>query len=189
MEKDRKMMLLDIRTADAYATAHQPGAINVPLNRSFTTYAGSVLGGELPVALITGDNGGPHALDAARELALIGVDHVIGYIPALALPNAAERMDRVSPLVAIARRSSGEPIFDVRNASELVMGRVPGATQIPFPQVLARMDEFPREKPFLVMCQTGARSAVATSVLRQAGFRAIDAGGIVQWQRAGGEVE
>lgn len=189
MEEERKTILLDVRPANAYASGHVPGAINVPLNRSFTTYAGSVVNGELPVVLITADDGRAQAGDAARELALIGVDVAIGFIPASSLTNATEPMDRVPPAGAIARRAAGESVFDVRNASELVLGRVPGAVHIPFPQVVARISEFPRDKPFLVMCQTGARSAVATSVLQQQGFAATDAGGIVQWARAGGAVE
>jgi hydroxyacylglutathione hydrolase len=188
LQRERQMLLVDVRPADAFAAGHAPGAISIPLTRSFTTYAGSVVNTARPVVLVTADDGIMQAKDARRELALIGIDHVLGYVPAPDLAGT-ETLDRIQPAAAMARRDAGETIIDVRNGSELVLGRVPGTRHIPFPQLVERMGEIDRTKPFLVMCQTGARSTIAASVLRAAGYPATDAGGIVQWERAGGEVE
>jgi hydroxyacylglutathione hydrolase len=143
-----------------------------------------VIPGDAPVVLITDDGGDAAAADAARELKLIGIDNIAGHAVASALDNA-ERLDRVTSADAVSRATT--PLIDVRNSNEWSAGHAARARHIPFPQFVNRMDEFPRE-PFFVMCQTGARSAIAASVLRRAGLPAIDAGGIIGWQRAGGSV-
>jgi hydroxyacylglutathione hydrolase len=55
--------------------------------------------------------------------------------------------------------------------------------------LIERADELPRGQPLLIQCETGARSAIATSVLRARGFDAVDAGGIVAWSKSGGAME
>lgn len=180
--------LIDVRTPDAFVKAHPRGAITIFTNRSFTTYAGSVVPLDRPVVLITDEDGQSAADDAARELQLIGIDRIEGFIPASALTGATDSIERIASSAAIEQRADGVPLVDVRNSSEWATGHVPGAKHIPFPQFVARMKEFPRDTPFMVMCESGARSTIAASVLRNAGYPAIDAGGIVQWERAGGSI-
>jgi rhodanese-related sulfurtransferase len=68
---------------------------------------------------------------------------------------------------------------------------VRGATHIPLGHLADRLDEVPRDRPLVVHCQTGNRSAIAVSVLQQHGFdNAMNlTGGYVAWHRAGGAVE
>jgi hydroxyacylglutathione hydrolase len=181
--------LVDVRPAEAFVKSHARGAITVAATRSFTTYAGSVVPLDKPVVLITEEDGQQIAEDAARELMLIGAGRVEGFIGASSIGGEAASLERVGAAAAIEQHSKGVPLVDVRNSAEWATGHVPGARHIPFPQFVARMQEFPRGAPFLVLCESGARSTIATSVLRNAGYPAIDAGGILQWARAGGEIE
>jgi sulfur dioxygenase len=78
-------------------------------------------------------------------------------------------------------------ILDVRTAAEFdgELGHVPGALLIPLDELRGRVDEVARDKPLVVVCQTGKRSALATTILRQAGVKEIAnlAGGMVRWQK------
>lgn len=183
-------VIVDLRTADVFSKRHLDGAINVPLTQSFTTYAGSAVPYEVPIVLLTGDDTGARAAEAARDLSLIAIDDVVGFAGPSLLDEleAAASHPRLGGDTAIAQRAAGLPIVDVRNSTEWAEGHVGGARLIPFPQLLERLDEVPRDSPVLIQCQSGARSAIATSLLRRHGFDARDAGGVTAWVRHGGAV-
>lgn len=63
-------------------------------------------------------------------------------------------------------------ILDVRTPTEYAEGHVPGAINIPHDQLTARMSEVAgfKEKDVVVYCRSGKRAAIATDVLKQAGF-------------------
>lgn len=81
-------------------------------------------------------------------------------------------------------------IIDVREAEELAQARVDGAHHIPLGELVARLDEVPRDRTVFVMCHVGGRSAQAVAYLEQQGVDAVNVdGGILQWYRAGLPVE
>lgn len=189
--RDSGAVTVDVRSAQAFARGHARGAISVPLNASFVTYAGSALPPDVPLVLVTPDEDPARAARVRHDLALIGFDDVAGCAgPAvLAHDTHLVTLERVSAADAIARRASGTMLLDVRNTSERIEGYVPGSRHVPFPELAARVGELPRDKPILVMCQSGARSVVAASMLNRLGYSASDAGGITSWQRSGGAME
>jgi hydroxyacylglutathione hydrolase len=190
-QRDSGATIVDLRRASAFARGHVPGSINVPATRSFTTYAGSVVPFDAPVIFVSPSETGESAAECARDLALIGIDTVAGFVGPETLARMAplEIMERVAADEAIARQARGVAVIDVRNTSERAAYRVPGTRHIPFPQLVERVRELPHDQPLLIQCETGARSAIATSVLRARGFDASDAGGIVAWSKSGGAVE
>ncbi len=86
-----------------------------------------------------------------------------------------------------ALRRAGEPyaLLDVREPWELEICKIDGALAIPLHQLPARLDEIPRDRPLVVMCHHGGRSAQAVAWLRR---NAVDNavnldGGIDDWAR------
>jgi NADPH-dependent 2,4-dienoyl-CoA reductase/sulfur reductase-like enzyme/rhodanese-related sulfurtransferase len=63
-------------------------------------------------------------------------------------------------------------LLDVRNPQELAVESVPGAINIPLPQLRARLGELPRDQEILVICRSGQRAYYATRILLQNGFKA-----------------
>jgi NADPH-dependent 2,4-dienoyl-CoA reductase/sulfur reductase-like enzyme/rhodanese-related sulfurtransferase len=61
-------------------------------------------------------------------------------------------------------------LLDVRQPVELVVERVPGAINIPLPQLRARLSELPRDREIRVICRSAQRAYYATRVLLQNGF-------------------
>ncbi|HSY83181.1 MAG TPA: MBL fold metallo-hydrolase, partial [Gemmatimonadaceae bacterium] len=65
---DAKATIVDLRRADAFAAAHVPGTINIPLTRSFPTWAGSVLPYDADIYLIGDDERA--TIEATHDLSL-----------------------------------------------------------------------------------------------------------------------
>ena len=79
-------------------------------------------------------------------------------------------------------------ILDVREEKEYASGHIPKAKHIPLGKLASRMQELEKHKnkPILVTCRSGQRSARACGMLKKAGFETVfnQAGGIIAWERA-----
>ena len=182
--------VVDTRPAESFADGHAPGTLNIPLGKSFSTWAGWLLQYDCDVYLIAASQA--DAARAAREMAKIGLDRVAGWFPAEALVTwsngggTIERVAQTSSSVIAARVTGGEvAVVDVRNASEWAHGHLPGAIHIPVGHLTRRLAEIPRDRPVVVQCQGGARSAIAASVLLSHGVRDVInlRGGFDEWKR------
>ena len=83
-----------------------------------------------------------------------------------------------SQLQALADRNAQR--VDVRTAAEYAEAHAPDTLNIPLDQLARRCDELDRNRPVLLCCASGSRSAMATSVLKAQGFEAVNAG---PWHR------
>jgi len=79
-------------------------------------------------------------------------------------------------------------VLDVREDKEYASGHIPKAKHIPLSGLGSRIQELSKHKnkPILVTCRTGQRSARACGMLKKAGFETVfnQAGGIIAWERA-----
>ena len=82
-------------------------------------------------------------------------------------------------------------VLDVREDWEFGRGRVPGAVSVPLGRLASRAEELPRDKPWVVICQSGNRSLAATEFLLSRGFDgAVSArGGTNAWARGNRPLE
>jgi glyoxylase-like metal-dependent hydrolase (beta-lactamase superfamily II)/rhodanese-related sulfurtransferase len=80
-------------------------------------------------------------------------------------------------------------VVDVREPDEFAgpLGHVRGAILIPLGELAARAAELSRERPVVAVCRAGSRSAQATVILQQAGFKDVAnlAGGMLRWRAEG----
>jgi glyoxylase-like metal-dependent hydrolase (beta-lactamase superfamily II)/rhodanese-related sulfurtransferase len=91
----------------------------------------------------------------------------------------------------IARRDQNTLLLDVREPEEYAHGHVPGAVSLPQAELATRLDEVPRDRPIIAICQTGVRSVRAAQFLKQQGYgdvRSLD-GGTEAWLGSGGPVD
>lgn len=69
-------------------------------------------------------------------------------------------------------------IVDVRTPAEYEEGHYEGAVNIPLNELMQRIDEFKKMKqPIVTYCRSGARSGMATSILKQNGLTEVYNGG------------
>jgi hydroxyacylglutathione hydrolase len=176
--------LLDVRPARAFAAGHAAGAVNVPVSgSSFGTKAAFVLDHERPVTLHVSTH--EQAELAARRLHAVGLLDTAGYVLEL---DASERLEPITvaelePLLA----GDAVEVLDVREKNERDEGYIPGTRHIPYRLVRAYRDELENGRPVVTICESGARAAVAASVLAAEGVnvRPVLEGGIEEWQRQG----
>ena len=109
------------------------------------------------------------------------------------LANMPWAMLTTSPAVreidvdALENRSPDAVVLDVREPEEYAHGHVPGAINLPQADLASRLDEVPRDRPVITVCQRGIRSLRAAQFLMQMGIDQVASvkGGTVAWQRAG----
>ncbi|MBP6095007.1 MAG: rhodanese-like domain-containing protein [Methyloversatilis sp.] len=110
----------------------------------------------------------------------------------LVIITVRERMSgpRLSPAQAtqLINREDAQ-VVDVREQAEWSKGHINGARNIPAGQIATRLDELAkfRQRPVIVTCTSGNRSASACAALRKAGFEKVFAldGGLGAWEQAG----
>jgi hydroxyacylglutathione hydrolase len=183
--------VIDTRPAAEFAAGHIPGTINIPFDRSFLTWAGTLVPMASEIVLVGSET---RLAVVVRSLALIGLDQVVGYAAADVL-EAWERsrgpLARVRELsadeVAEALRQRAVSVVDVRGMAEWESGHLPEAIHVPLGVLRDRLAELPRDRPLIAQCQSGGRSAIAASIMQAAGFRDVAhlRGGLAAWQRAG----
>lgn len=73
--------------------------------------------------------------------------------------------------------AQGAQVVDVRSAAEFAAGHAPGSVNIPLPEIGQRAAELDRDRPVIVCCASGSRSAIARWRLRSKGFpQVVNAG-------------
>ena len=78
-------------------------------------------------------------------------------------------------------------MIDVREMDERDEGYIPGTQNIPYRLVGDLADDMTTDRPVVTVCESGARAAVAASVLAAHGIdaRPVVDGGIVSWLASG----
>ena len=84
-------------------------------------------------------------------------------------------------------------VLDVRDDGEFAGGHITNARHMPEKQVAERLKELEKfkDKPVIVSCASGRRSATVADSLRKQGFADVVAlrGGILAWSQAGMPLE
>lgn len=185
--------VVDTRTAPEFAARHAAGSINIPDNKSFLTWAGSLLPYDRDVLFI-GDASEEGRRELARDLSLIGLERIAGVFPA----HSIDDLTRLGVGTAVTARSSvsdvqsmrSVTILDVRHRSEFAEGHLPHALNIPLAELRSRLAEIPAGQ-VVVHCQGGSRSAIAASILQHSGRNEVwnMDGGFAEWEYSGNRVE
>ena len=185
-------LVVDTRGAVEFAAGFVPGTINIPFNKSFTTWAGSLIPFDRDFYLIINANDAHVVDEAVRDLAMIGLDRVAGYfgvdsVSAWAATNPLAIVPQVTVQDLAARvRPGGPQVIDVRGAAEWEAGHLPGILNIPLGSLPDRLGQLSHDRPIVVHCQGGGRSAIAASILRAHGFDHVEnlTGGFGAWASA-----
>lgn len=88
---------------------------------------------------------------------------------------------------ALERRPPDAALLDVREPVEYAHGHVPGAISLSQADLASRLDEVPRDRPVITLCERGSRSLRAAQFLMQMGIDQVASvkGGTSAWRAAG----
>ncbi|HTS33484.1 MAG TPA: rhodanese-like domain-containing protein [Thermoplasmata archaeon] len=95
-------------------------------------------------------------------------------------------VDEVSAVEVAERLRAGGPrplLLDVREEWERELAVIEPSVHIPMQEVPRRLEELPRDRPIVVYCHGGARSAMVAGFLELHGFTSVAnlSGGIDAW--------
>jgi sulfur dioxygenase len=78
-------------------------------------------------------------------------------------------------------------IVDVRGREEFAgaLGRIAGSISLPLDELRDRIEEVPKGRPVVTVCQSGKRSGMAAMILKQAGWDEVAniSGGMLEWHK------
>jgi hydroxyacylglutathione hydrolase len=187
---NEKVIALDVRSADEFASGHVPGSINIPLSGQFASWAGILLGLSSRPVLIAAS---PEQLSEARtRLARVGIDDARGYLQdgIEGWIRAGLQLDEL-PQIAVQqlRERFGADKFqllDVRRKPEWETGHIETAAWWPLEEFRKSLPQVDRSAPIAVLCKGGYRSTIACSWLQREGFRNVTnvIAGFDAWENA-----
>lgn len=158
----KNLPVIDTRPAATFKQGHMKGAINLQDGGKFETWLGSIINPDESFYLIAENVEG---LDIViRKAAKIGYEKNIE--AALLVPEAATDKTAALDLSYFKKHLDQYTIVDVRNWTEINDGKLfENALTIPLPELRERLSEIPTDKPIVVHCAAGYRSAAASSIL------------------------
>ena len=180
-------IVLDVRPAAEFGVSHIPNSINIALSGKFATWAGTFITVGTPLAIAAGTK--EQVDEAFMRLARVGLETVSGFI----LMKDYSGNSKVIEQVAVSETSESiQPshvvqFVDVRQPGEYAGAHANGAINLPLNSLPNNLEHLDPDKPTYVICQSGYRSSLATSLLENAGFKSVHnvAGGTSAWIEAG----
>lgn len=171
--KNQGAQLLDVRDAIDFEGAHLTGSLNIGIQGKYATWCGTVLDHTHPIVVIA-EPGSEE--EAVMRLGRIGFDNVAGYLREgmHALRDQPELVAKIDRMTAVALQeqlsSANAPlVVDVRSEKEWAAGHIAESVNIPLNHLQERAGEISGDRPVVVHCEGGYRSAIAASILAQAG--------------------
>ncbi|MBX3289189.1 MAG: MBL fold metallo-hydrolase [Acidobacteria bacterium] len=183
-------IVLDVRPGETYGAGHVPNAINIALGGQFASWAGTLISIGTPVAIAADTQ--EQVEEAFMRLARVGIETVKGFILMSEFTDEKAVVKHVSVEAANEALASGDVQFiDVRRAQEHANGHAVNTLNLPLDRLSREIDRVDPDKPTYVICQSGYRSSIGTSILENAGFGEVYnvIGGTKAWMDAGLETE
>jgi hydroxyacylglutathione hydrolase len=187
-------LTVDVRPKEAFAAAHIPGSINIPLGQNLPSWAGWVLPYDKNLVIVPSN---PSEMpEVVTHLIRVGLDRIEGYLEDgmdawenQGFPISQLGSISAQDLASRLQNGNGQKPFvlDVRTESEWNGGHIDGALHIHGGVLKERYQEVPKDRPVDVICGTGYRGSIAASFLRSHGYEDVSnvLGGMTAWRAAG----
>jgi len=188
----KNTIVLDIRSYEAFGGQHVAGSYHIDFGGNFVTFAGWVLPPEADILLVV--ESPEQATEATAWLRRVGLDRTFGYLDGgmYEWAKAGLPADHVPQLSAadLRQRMTGGSVMalvDVRAKREYQTGHLDGSINIPAPDLRKQFKTLDPKVPVAVICNTGHRSSLGASLLKQRGFKDVAnvAGGMTGYYAAG----
>ncbi|MBC7388400.1 MAG: MBL fold metallo-hydrolase [Opitutaceae bacterium] len=161
-ELKEPILIIDGRTETLFKKGHIKGSINIQNGGKFETWLGSIIKPSEKFYLIGSDEN--EAKELLYKVAKIGYEtNVVGLLYHLENANNSSKMLEVEDFKL---HSSNYTIIDVRNLNEVKEGKIfQNSFAIPLSELRDKFSEIPLDKPIVVHCAGGYRSAAGSSIL------------------------
>ena len=168
-------LLLDVRSAGAFAKGYVPNSINIGIDGGFAPWVGALIPDVKQQILLITEEGREE--EAVIRLARVGYDYTLGYLKGgfNAWKNAGKETDTINSVsvqtfVDAYTANPAIPVLDVRKASEYETGHITDAINLPLDSINEGMQHIDKNKTYYVHCAGGYRSMIYTSILKSRGY-------------------
>lgn len=180
-------VVIDVRPTDEYAAGHIRNSVHIGLGGQFASWAGTMIPIGTPIAIAAA--AAEQVDEAVMRLARVGHDTVAVFALLGGVQESMRTMPQLSvtDVAAEIAKAGSAQFVDVRRPGEYQAGHADRAINIPLDTLPARVGELDPELPTYVICQSGYRSSLGTSILENAGFGEVYnvKGGTAAWNDAG----
>lgn len=167
---EEQVFVLDTRPAKVAEKGLLKGSINIPFNKSFTNWAGWLVKYDEKIVVIAEIG---EQEEVQKILQSIGLDTIIAFADPAMLNGEELVTYETLPVSTFLKEMEDEDAFviDVRNDNEWNNGHLNEAEHLFLGKL--READILENKKVLVHCQSGARSAIASSILKARGFETV----------------
>lgn len=172
-------LIVDVRTDLQFDDAHIPDAICIPaVQAGFGTRLAWLADRDQPVVLVGRDD--EDARHAAKLALAVGIRDLAGCLAGGMTEWRREKhpvahLERIE-LEDLPERAKADPslqILDVREQSERGAGFIPGSIFNPWHDIDGLPEGLDADRPVAVLCASGQRAAVASSLLQRHGAEQV----------------
>jgi len=156
--------IIDARPERLFAKGHHKGSINLVRNTKFETWLGSIISPGEPFYLVADSDDSLNEL--VERAAYIGYE---SQIKGASVVSVGPSESTIFDANLLRKAEHAFTIVDVRNPSEVKEKRIfERAIHIPLYELRERVKEIPTDKPVVVHCAGGDRSAAGSTIVRSA---------------------
>jgi glyoxylase-like metal-dependent hydrolase (beta-lactamase superfamily II)/rhodanese-related sulfurtransferase len=156
-------IIIDTRHESEFKKGHFANSINVMNDVQFETWLGSIVAPEEKFYLVAGNKNELQSL--IERIAKIGYEGQVekAFVGKDIKGHADEKMN----VEKFKNTKENYTIVDIRNLSEVKNEKIfENSIHIPLPELRERVNEIPTDKPIVVHCAGGYRSAAGTSIIK-----------------------
>jgi glyoxylase-like metal-dependent hydrolase (beta-lactamase superfamily II)/rhodanese-related sulfurtransferase len=184
-------VLVDVRQNTEYGAKHIPNALNIGLGGQFASWAGTLIPIGTPLAIVADTQ--EQVDEAFMRLARVGHETVKGFILMKDFTGETKTVEQVSveEVQSLTETEKYLQFVDVRRVAEHANGHAVRTINMPLDILSREIDKLDPNAPTYVICQSGYRSSLGTSILENAGFSKVCnvTGGTQAWINAGFNTE
>jgi len=159
---EKVTLIIDTRSKEEFRNGHVNGAVNLQNGERFETWLGSIVNPGEPFYLIATTDADLDEM--IKKAAKIGYEQNIK--AALLAPDCAKEKSPLLDLAHFKLHRESYSIIDIRNQIETEKGpKFKNAINMPLPELREKINEIPVDKPIVVHCAGGYRSAAGASIL------------------------
>jgi len=185
-------IVVDLRSQEAFGGTNIPSSFNIGAGQNLSMWSAWLLPYDRPILLV-GD--AQTDFDQARRSFLrVGLDHVCGSLQGgiqawveAGKDQAHILQSSVRELKRLLEKEDAPALLDVRSPAEWRSGHISGAIHIPAGELQKRLNELPAREILYVICGSGYRSSIASSILARTGrIKPVNVnGGMTAWRNQG----
>jgi glyoxylase-like metal-dependent hydrolase (beta-lactamase superfamily II)/rhodanese-related sulfurtransferase len=175
--KKKDALILDTRNHLHFVKGYIPGSLSIGINGSFAVWVGALIEDLNQPIIVIADEGKEE--ESVLRLARVGYDNCIGYLKGgfatwETAGNPTETIESIHSTELKERVSTDNGlIVDVRKPGEYSSEHVEDATSYPLDYINNHLNDLDKDRTCYVHCKSGYRSVIATSILKQNGYKNV----------------